>query len=156
MSHTGICIVWPCWFEGSTDPESHVTALFLGTTDTVDYSKEDVERVLGSYLWPAWVKVTGTDLFGRNKDVPVLKLEHSTLLDRSRIDILTRLNRVGIHASTEFGFNPHVTIAKEAEHIQAELFRPREVHLEAPALWWGSTRTLHTVHTMYTLKQVAA
>lgn len=151
-ARTGIAIVWPANFPGSTDPELHATALFLGNTDSVDYTKEDVLKVLGTPS-PGYTDVTGFSMFGRNKDVPVLTLDHTDTLVISREVLQRRLERNGITASTEFGFNPHVTISKEAEHIQdSKLFRPREIHLESPVLWWGDERTGHTEH----LKWVAA
>lgn len=146
-ARTGIAIVWPAWFPGSTDPELHATALFLGSTETVDFTKADVEAALGRYIWPAWTKVTGTAMFGQHQDIPVLTLERTKLLVVTRMDINERLKRRGIHASTTFAFNPHVTIAKEAEHVQeAALFAPAHVHLEAPVLWWGDSRAIHTAH----------
>lgn len=147
MSHTGIAIVWPCWFPGSTDKELHATALFLGSTESVTFTREDVEGAIGRYLWPAWTKTKGFEMFGFNKDIPVVKLERTNLLFIERQDIKTRLERVGIQASNQFAFNPHVTIAKEAEHIQdSELFLPTQIHLEAPVIWWGADRELHTEH----------
>ena len=142
-TRTGICIVWPAWFPGSTDPELHATALFLGHTDTVDYSKEDVERHMGTpYLWPSWVYVTGQDWFGRNKDVPVLTLERRNLMLLTRDSLKRHLERVGILANTDFAFNPHVTVAKELD----DLVRPDFIHLESPVLWWGADRPLHSAH----------
>lgn len=147
-ARTGIAIVWPAWFQGSTDPELHATALFLGNTDTVDFTKADVEEALGHYLWPAWVDVTGTASFGQHDDIPVLLLERRNTMLLTREAIKRRLEKRGIHASTTYAFNPHVTIAKEAEHVQGDLFRPKEVHLEAPVLWWGDQRAIHTNHDM--------
>lgn len=151
-ARTGIAIVWPAWFPGSTDSELHATALFLGNTDTVDFTKADVEEALGRYLWPAWVGVTGTDLFGMNKDIPVLLLERRNTMLLAREAIKRKLEKHGIHASTTFAFNPHVTISKEAEHVQeAATFAPVLVHLEAPVLWWGDERAIHTNHAMQKL-----
>lgn len=146
-ARTGIAIVWPAWFPGSTDKESHCTALFLGSTESVDFKRYEVEEAIGRYLWPAWTKTKGFEMFGYNKDIPVVTLERTNLLFIERQDMKERLERVGIHADNQFAFNPHVTIAKEAEHIQdSELFLPTQIHLEAPVLWWGDDRTLHTEH----------
>ena len=54
-ARTGIAIVWPANFPGSTDPELHATALFLGNTETVDFTKEKVEEALGPYLEPSHI-----------------------------------------------------------------------------------------------------
>jgi len=142
-ARTGIAIVWPCWFPGSVDPELHATALFLGNTDTVDFTKEEVEEALGRYLWPAWTQSKGFSLFGANHDIPVLVLEHTNLLTITRDDIKRRLFNRGIRANDQFDFIPHVTVAKE---IAGGAYRPSEVHLESPVLWWGDERVLHTEH----------
>lgn len=144
-ARTGIAIVWPAHFPGSIDPELHATALFLGNTETADFTKEEVEDALKHYLWPGWVKVTGFKWFGRSNDVPVFTLERNNLLTITRQDIKSRLEAKGIHASTEFAFNPHVTIAKEKNYL-GRVLEPG-IHLESPVLWWGDYRPLHTNHT---------
>ena len=60
---TGIAIVWPAWFLGSTDSELHATALFLGNTDTTTFNRKDIEEVLRwEGLDPGACRVTGTAL----------------------------------------------------------------------------------------------
>lgn len=145
-ARTGICIVWPAWFPGSIDRELHATALFLGTTDTVGYQKEDVLAAMSDqYLWPGWVKTTGFKYFGRENDVPVFTLERTNLLTITRQHLKTNLERRGIFSSTLFPFNPHVTIAKEKNYL-GRVIEPG-IHLESPVLWWGDDRTLHSGYT---------
>lgn len=145
-ARTGIAIVWPAHFPGSIDTELHATALFLGNTETANFTKEEVEDALKHYLWPGWVKVTGHKWFGHNNDVSVLTLERNNLLTITRQDIKSRLEAKGIHANTEFAFNPHVTIAKEGV-LGSDWPFPLDIHLESPVVWWGDSRPLHTNHT---------
>jgi 2'-5' RNA ligase len=144
-ARTGIAIVWPANFPGSTDPELHATALFLGSTESVDYTKEDVQAALHHYLWPAWTRVTGLSMFGRNNDIPVLTLERTNLLVITRLAIKRQLEKRGIQASNEFAFNPHVTIAKES-FDPAPREGVQQIHLESPVLWWGESRVGHPAH----------
>lgn len=141
--HTGIAIVWPAWFLGSTDPELHCTALFLGNTETTTFSRADIEAVL---RWegadPGATKVTGLALFGKDNNIPVLTIDSDVL--RIEQAWLTReLDMYGITSPSEFPFNPHVTIAKE----DAKPYFPHYVQLESPVLWWGDSRPLHSKHT---------
>lgn len=139
---TGIAIVWPAWFLGSTDPQLHCTALFLGDTETTTFKRSDIERVL---RWqgndPGPCRVTGLDLFGRDKNVPVLTIEHPAL-QVEQAWLARELDVYGIVSPSEFGFNPHVTIAKEV----AKPYWPHFIQLEAPVLWWGDDRPIHTKH----------
>lgn len=139
---TGIAIVFPAWFLGSTDTTLHCTALFLGDTETTAYSRADIEHVL---RWkgadPGPVRVTGTELFGRDKNVPVLTIESAKVMQEYEW-LAGQLRSYGITSASEFGFNPHVTIAKE----EAKPYFPKYVQLEAPVLWWGSDRPIHSKH----------
>lgn len=143
---SSICIVWPAWFPGSTDPELHVTALFLGRTDTATFSRGEVEDSLVNWH-PGWQDVTGIEMFGRSKDIPVLTLAHNPKLSTAWARMAYKLSLRDIEADDSFPFKPHVTIAKEAEHIQdSYIFRPSLVELERPVLWWGDDRPVHTKH----------
>lgn len=145
---TGIAIVWPAYFLGSTDKFLHCTALFLGDTETTKIDRRDIEHVLrwqGAH--PGACRVTGMALFGKEGNVPVLTIE-SRALTIEQEWLARELDMYGITSPSEFGFNPHVTIAKEAEHIQdSELFRPNFIYLESPVLWWGEQRPIHSKHT---------
>jgi 2'-5' RNA ligase len=141
---TGIAIVWPAWFLGSTDPQLHATALFLGDTETTAFKRSTIEYVLRwEGLDPGPCRVTGPDLFGKEKNVPVLTIEHPDL--QGEHEWLTRrLAAYGVVSPSEFGFNPHVTIAKEA----AKPYFPHFIQLERPVLWWGDDRPIHSKHQL--------
>lgn len=139
--HTGIAIVWPAYFEGSTDPEAHVTALFLGNTDTATFTKEDVWEALGTdFCWGniGLVYSDGTALFGKDGDVPVVLLQGGMLGPHYQT-FTRRLNNAGIPYSDLFPFNPHVTVPERS-------VIPQTVHLAGPTLWWGNERVLHPEH----------
>lgn len=138
---TGIAIVWPSWFLGSTDPTLHCTALFLGDTETTKIDRRDIESVLRwEGLDPGAIRVTGLALFGMERNIPVLTIDSPAL--RIEQEWLTReLEMYGITSPSEFGFNPHVTIAKELYGPT-----PNFIQLESPVLWWGDERPIHTKH----------
>lgn len=139
--HTGICIVWPAHFEGSTDPEAHVTALFLGNADNVEYTKEDVRRALGTdFTWgsPGVFHTLGVDMFGKEKDKPVLLLNDGGL-SLHYLTFARRLRIAGIEPSTMFPFRPHVTVP-DLNVV------PKTVQLAAPEIWWGNERVIHPNH----------
>lgn len=139
---TGIAIVWPAWFLGSTDPQLHATALFLGDTETTTFNRKDIEAVLRwEGLDPGATRVTGLALFGKEGNVPVLTLS-SDVLQVEQEWIVRELEMYGIESQSTFGFSPHVTIAKET----ARSYFPHYVQLEHPVLWWGSTRPIHSKH----------
>lgn len=139
---TGIAIVWPSWFLGSTDKFLHCTALFLGDTETTKFDKRDIESVLrweGAH--PGACRVTGMALFGKEGNVPVLTIE-SRALTIEQEWLARELDMYGITSPSEFGFNPHVTIAKET----AKPYFPHFIQLESPVLWWGPDRPIHSKH----------
>lgn len=148
--HSGICVVWPAWFEGSTDPELHVTALFLGNLGMVDYEAEEVLNAMGRFMGtpPGTVGLfPGIDWFGQDNDIPVMRLYtlFNPHLNYQRSSIQKNLwDGYGIGVSTEYPFRPHITMANEKFAAMPEL--PREVHLEPPVLWWGDKRPIHTKH----------
>lgn len=139
--HTGIAVVWPAYFEGSTDIEAHVTALFLGNTETAAFTKEQALAAIEPVVrYGSWGDFTarGTALFGKNNDVPVILLQDGGLGIAVK-ELTKRLTGAGIAPSTMFPFNPHVTVP-EGSTI------PLRVNLAAPTLWWGNERKLHPTH----------
>jgi len=139
--HTGIAVVWPCYFDGSTDIESHVTALFLGNTETCRFTKEQALTAIAPltrYGSPGTFITKGTALFGKNNDVPVILLQDGGLSVWAK-GFSDYLLAAGISPSTMFPFNPHVTVP-EGSVI------PMSVHLAAPTLWWGNERVIHPQH----------
>jgi hypothetical protein len=148
--HTGICIVWPAHFDGSVDPELHVTALFLGHTDTAAFTKSQVRNAMAPWLRVAPGTLSlkpEVQMFGREGDVPVLLVANDPgFVLGYMVDAIAYYLRTmnGIERCAEFGFNPHVTIGKEPARILDNL--PKTVHLECPVLWWGNERELHSKH----------
>lgn len=139
--HTGICVVWPAYFEGSTDTEAHVTALFLGNTDTAEFTKEQALAAIAPVTkYGSWGDFTtkGTSLFGKDNNIPVILLQDGGLSIAVK-ELTKRLVAAGIEPSTMFPFNPHVTVP-EGSAI------PLKVHLAAPTLWWGNERAIHPEH----------
>jgi 2'-5' RNA ligase len=146
--HKSICVVWPAWFEGSTDPELHVTALFLGKTTDADYGRGDVQDVVAAFrdIAPGPVSLQASiDWFGANKDVPVLRLYSmfSPHLRYTRDVMAEHLTNLGIPPSDDHGFIPHITMSNERITVMK---LPRIVYLEAPVLWWGNDRAIHSNH----------
>jgi 2'-5' RNA ligase len=150
--HKSICIVWPAWFEGSTDPELHVTALFLGkTTDLNGQSpsrRAAIQDVVSAFsnIAPGPISLqAGIDWFGRNKDVPVLRLYSmfNPALRYTRDVMAEHLYNLGIEANDDYGFIPHVTMAREQI---TTMKLPRIVYLEPPVLWYGDDRAVHSNH----------
>jgi hypothetical protein len=141
-AHTGIAIVWPAWFLGSTDPQLHCTTLFLGNTDTTPFRRSTIENVLrwkGSNPGPCRVIAPG--LFGKEGNIPVLLIDNPEL-QKEQEWLVRRLQAYDVVSPSTFGFNPHVTIAKEV----AKPYFPRFIQLEAPVLWWGDDRPIHSKH----------
>lgn len=141
MSHTGIAVVWPAYFDGSTDPEAHVTALFLGNTETVEFTKEDVLAAITPVVrYGSWgdFNTKGTAMFGKDNNVPVILLQDGGLGVAVK-ELTRRLTQKGIMPSTAYPFNPHVTVP-EGSVI------PLTVHLAVPTLWWGDERVIHPKH----------
>jgi hypothetical protein len=139
--HTGIAVVWPAYFEGSTDSEAHVTALFLGNTDTAEFTREQALAAIQPVTkYGSWGDFTtkGTALFGKDNNVPVILLQDGGLGIAVK-ELTKRLNAAGIMPSTMFPFNPHVTVPERS-------VIPMSVHLSTPTLWWGNERTIHPVH----------
>ena len=139
--HTGIAVVWPAYFDGSTDTESHVTALFLGNTETATFTKEEaLAAVTRVSKYGSWGDFTtkGTALFGQKNDVPVILLQDGGLSIAVK-ELTKHLVAAGIQPSTMFPFNPHVTVP-EGSVI------PMRVNLDAPTLWWGNERVIHRTH----------
>lgn len=152
--HKSICIVWPAWFEGSSDPELHVTALFLGrladpwTPGCLNSRREEAQGVVDAFrdIAPGPVSLQASiDWFGRNKDVPVLRLYSmfSPHLRYTRDVMAEHLTNLGITPSDAFGFIPHITMGNEQI---TSMKLPRIVYLEAPVLWWGDDRAIHSNH----------
>lgn len=132
----GVAVVLPALFDGAT-PMSHCTLAFLGRIgESVDFTQDqamaclyDIRRSWGKL--DRVVEVTDHDLFGVDKDIPVMLLEPALLKIMHHItkEILFSEN---IRVSTFFDYTPHVSYPNGA-HVQT-------VTLQPPVLWWGNER----------------
>lgn len=147
-NHTGICIVWPAHFEGSTDPELHVTALFLGKTGgrfakANPTFRESLLKFLGSISQdPGPVGVEKYGYVGYRQDVPALMIGYQQELADQYAYMHEALKSGGVPIDETYAFSPHVTLKNEANPSVL----PKTVHLEAPVLWWGNSRPVHSKH----------
>lgn len=139
MSHTGIAVVLPAHFTGCV-PDSHCTVIFLGYTDEADFTRDMVLDVLENTLvewFPQEFATAGTDWFGVDRDVPVMRLM-SSWLKNYRAYVERVLHEAGIRptaSAISWEYQPHVTLP---EGFEGEL--PKTVTLFKPVLWWGDER----------------
>lgn len=139
--HSSIAVVWPSSLPVS-DPEAHCTMLFLGRTDEVSFTKEEVLGVLEDYCFqaPGDCYVKGSAMYGPNGEVHVAELhDPKGVLAEQRGHLEDGLESYGIVSASQYGFSPHVTINHEVLGASTELF-PAVVTLGAPVLWWGDER----------------
>ncbi len=148
-AHTSIVIVWPAHFEGSTDSTSHVTALFLGKTGgkfakAHPNFRERLEVFLdGMTQDPGPIGVEQLGHVGYRKDIPALMLGFQNELADQYAYMHSQLSQGGVPIDATYAFRPHVTLSKEHDF---EI--PETVHLEAPILWWGNERGIHSKHQL--------
>lgn len=109
----------------------HSTLIFLGPKEQVNALA--VRQAVSRVLLPSaqYVDVIGTDHFGPEKDVPVLLLEPTTLLN-TRYLVERDLARIGVRSPSEFGYRPHVSVDDAV--LQDP---PDRVLLGRPQIWWG-------------------
>lgn len=143
-----ICIAYPYVFPQDTDLpidysiEAHCTLIYLGEIQEANFTKEDLRHVLDSWTFEGLgiVDVSGLALFGPNKDVLVMTLDSSVLMDYFE-EIAHDLSLRGIENKSSFpDYNPHITL-NEAYHGPTVGFTlPTTVGLGAPEVWWGDER----------------
>jgi hypothetical protein len=144
-----IAVMWPVAYPNPLEPsggtylspkDPHCTIIMLGTTDVATFTKEEVLFVIRSIpSWNSMVYATVTELewFGENKDIPVLRVEH-TLLETFHDQLEEGLAAVGIKNTSSFPeYKPHVTITPE---IVDSNTMPRRLLLGPVELWWGGER----------------
>ena len=129
----GIAVVYPSnWPEN--DPEAHCTIIYLGKVDEVAFTEQDVRNAmelmqLGA---PGEVPVAGPEMFGPDKDIPVVLLEPVPVLTLAKLALEAVLLTFGIENASEFkDYKPHVTVPDHDREI------PTTVTLGEPVLWWG-------------------
>lgn len=142
---TYAALMWPAYYPYMGSPmyqprDPHATVIYL-TSDInqVNYTKEDVLGALRSYLNVATgiylhTQVKGLEWFGPEKDVPVLRIDHSEL-QNYRQRFVEILNNRGIFWTENYPeYKPHVTITPEAA---TDGVYPSKLLLTPLELWWG-------------------
>lgn len=137
LQHTGRAIVLPAVFPGSNEM-SHCTVKFLGTAETMEGTRDQALSALFSlqriYGGPGTFRTKGTDWFGVDRDIPVMRLETSWLTEfHRRAEHYLADENVYPQAST-WEYQPHVTLASD------DIDLPELVTLMPPVLWWEDER----------------
>lgn len=116
-------------------PEAHCTIMYLGTTDTVTFTPEDViaglaDTPLNTMLWAT---VTGTEMFGDPAVVPVLRVSHN-MLGVLNGRVTAALAEVGITDPSIYAneYKPHITVPQSVWDNP-----PQHALLSYAELWWG-------------------
>lgn len=136
--HAGRAIVLPASFPGS-DEMSHCTVMFLGTAHTMGGTKDQVMNVLYDLQQvfgkgPMVFGTSGTDWFGVERNVPVMRLGSSWLGHfRKTAEQLIGLAGVRIQPSN-WEYQPHVSLKDD------DIELPPVVILHPPVLWWENER----------------
>lgn len=141
-----IAIVFPTDWPVEAS-EAHCTLLFLGKVSESTYTKEDVQSVLDrmQIRAPGSIETTEFELFGRDKNMLVLKLNPTKLLP-IRDAIERALEKIGAENGSEFkDYKPHVTVAQDVDTDLEEAVKsvgavPDLISLHSPILWWGTDR----------------
>lgn len=148
--HTGICIVMPASHYGAI-PKSHCTVAFLGNTDSRDFTKSQAQHITNKLamldLWLPDHRVTvynkGYEMFGVDKDQPVMLLPEDERIMEVREHAEKLLDDYGIEFSKIWDYKPHVSLFENPHANISGLvetgFQMR-VTLRPPVLWWGDDR----------------
>lgn len=137
-THDGRAIVLPAIFPGS-DEMSHCTVMYLGTADTMVGTQDQVMNVLYDMRLmfgrgPVTFSTMGTDWFGVDRDIPVMRLGHSWLTAfRKASKQLLGLAGISPQPSV-WEYQPHVTLKSN------DIDLPESVLLHPPVLWWENER----------------
>lgn len=129
-----IAIVWPS--EYPDDPKSHCTIIYLGKIADVGFSYEDVIFALEDIDFIAMsARPIGLDLFGEDKDIPVILL-NSSLLKAYQWRVTYELSKIDIRSASEFtDYKPHITVKTTPVPFEEV---PPIIQLSLPELWWGN------------------
>lgn len=131
-------IVFPSNYPKNVD-DAHCTLIYLGRIPDLSYTKEDVMSVLDrlKIKAPGEIETKDLEYFGKDKDVLVLTLDSSRLL-QIRSSMERALAKIGAENASEFKeYKPHVSLGtKEDEKNYISI--PDTAYLESPQLWWGN------------------
>lgn len=135
-----ICIAYPASWPTTVD-EPHCTLIYLGKISEADFTKQQLLDVLDDIQLPApgFVETTTVEYFGKEKNIPVVKLFSLRVLAHRAI-IAFELEHIGISSPSEFEFTPHISLSYDEDHKVDESEIPDQVYLDAPVLWWGEDR----------------
>lgn len=132
-SNTAVA-VWPVKWVGVTD--AHVTAFWFGPTENLDKAAVlEVMRSLNSNVY-LMANTTSKALFGEDKSVPVIILEHS-FLTSYELRLKKLLLGIGITSPSDHGkYKPHITVPSNIWNRSL----PGKVMLYPVQLWWNDER----------------
>lgn len=133
-----IAIVYPVSWPNPTEdvPNPHSTIIFLGPVADATFTKDDLKKVLKTFIWePFDVALGEVKMFGENNDVPVVTLlgEQLTVI---RQTLEEELAKYGIKDASEFEYSPHITV--DPQSMQSVPLM--SVRLGKPQIWWGTER----------------
>lgn len=121
-------------------PDAHCTVIYLGEMQDAEFTKEDLVLAMKRLALkaPGEVKVLGYDLFGKENDILVIRLDDSLL--KENFDKVQRtLAKIGAENKSSFpDYNPHVTVKEHFKgDIRGMVDPPEIITLGAPEIWWG-------------------
>ncbi len=132
-------IAWPVVYpEALLPPDNpHVTVIYIPDVTNVEKSDVlDAIRATEFDVFPV-VETTGIEMFGPDKDVPVIRVKHE-YLEAYYEQIAFQLEARGIEFSTLYDYSPHVTMSEKAYKTNAEV--PPAFMLLPVSLWWKGTK----------------
>lgn len=134
-----IAVMWPVAYplDYPAPKDPHITIIMLGTTDTANFTKDEVLDAMKETNYNAmpYVSVSGLEWFGPDNDVPVLTVKHSFLFDYKK-HLERRLAERGIFNTSSYpDYRPHITITEDAATGNNY---PLKLVLGPVELWWGT------------------
>ena len=141
---SSVGIVYPYVYPQGVDfptrgNDPHCTLIYLGPLSDVDFTQEDVLLSLSGLDFGdiGIVDVDGLDLFGQDKDILVMRLKSSVLVDNFEA-VRGRLAEKGIENASSFpDYSPHITLTEHYHGPTIGYTLPTTVGLGRPQLWWG-------------------
>lgn len=135
--HKGRAIVLPATFPGCTEM-SHCTVRYLGTAETMEGTQDQVMQ--GLYVMrrmfggPTIFAASGTDWFGVDRDIPVMRINSHWLEGFHRITNRILAEEGVTPQESTWEYKPHVTLPT------ADIELPEIITLHRPVLWWEDER----------------
>lgn len=141
------CVVFPAKYPSDriapSIPNLHSTVLFLGDIDehlggvTAQALIDALRRVDTNYH--QYVNTKGWDLFGPDKNIPVIKLDETPQMLEIHYSVKHELSRRGINSVSEWPYSPHVTVDVDTYKMNN---LPDGVYLEPARLWYRNEKIL--------------